>query len=52
MGESKHAGPRRPAEKPFSLYPLTIEEVADRLLATPPAPRQKKPAAPKAKRKR
>jgi hypothetical protein len=47
----KHAG-TGPAEKPFSLYPLTLEEVADKLLATPPAPRQKTPAATKAKPKR
>jgi hypothetical protein len=52
MREAKHAGPRRPAEKFFSLYPHTLEEVADRMLATPPSPRQKKPAATKAKRKR
>jgi hypothetical protein len=52
MRESKQGGIRRPAEKPFSLYPRTLEEVADKLLATPPAPRHKTPAATKAKAKR
>lgn len=48
---AKHAG-TGPAEKPFSLYPLTLEEVADKLLATPPAPRHKTPVTTKAKPKR
>jgi hypothetical protein len=48
---AKHAGTRA-AEKPYSLYPLTLEQVADKLLATPPSPRHKTPAATKAKPKR
>lgn len=44
----KKRAPARVSEKPFSLYPLTLEEIADKLLATPPTPRPKKPAAAKA----
>jgi hypothetical protein len=43
----KRRAPTRASEKPFSLYPLTLEEIADKLLATPPSPRPKKPAATK-----
>jgi hypothetical protein len=52
MRESKQGAPRRPPGKAFSLYPLTLEEVADKLLATPPSPRRKTPVATKAKSKR
>lgn len=49
MSEVKHAG-HAPADKRLSLYPHTLEEVADRLLATPRR-RAKKAASSKSKSK-
>lgn len=48
--KSANPNPAGRSGKPFCLYPHSFDEVVDKMLSTPPPPKDEKPAKPRARK--